>query len=621
MAERSSWDVIKRFFRGLFMVLTGYFALLGLGVTILGGLLAFALYKHVQGGEGGSSPAVHLAKPSLENSVLKITLDRPLTVESLGERQKLLGALFNETLPTSLDEVQVALRRATDDVRVQGVYLHVTNASAGLSTLTSLRRSLEQYTSSQKPLYIHLDEGDSNFYFLATAAQKINLSPVGGLTIPGPAFQLTYFGSALEKLGVQLEVVKAGKYKSAMESFVQDQPSPETLEMYQAMEGSLRNTMVGAIAKGRKRTDAEVRAWLKSSFFTSQQALKQGLVDRVGYASDWEEELKTELKAQSIVDWSDYLDQTDDLDKPKLSEDGNSIALIEARGEIVSGVDDARGEGIAPHTMIEELKWAADDNDIKAVVLRVDSPGGSAMASDLIWDEVRKLSVKKPLVVSMGSVAASGGYYISAPARLIYAEPTTITGSIGVIGAIPKGIKLAEKWGVNFHMVTGSDRKDYLNFGSKSSIEDKAVLGESIKETYDTFVQKVAEGRKQDVKRVYEIAEGRVYTGAEALNIGLVDRLGGLRDAFQGAKELAQLDVNKLYPIARYQPKAESLLDCFGEESPWQCFSELQGGLQLPELWRPLQRLAKLLSEDRVLAYWPGYSSLTDSLHGLSSEE
>ncbi len=630
MTEQGKSGAIGRFFRTVFVVLTGYFALVGIGVTILGALLAFVLYKHIQGGEGSSaSVAAHLKRQSIEHAVLKIKMDRPLTTESLGERDKLWGALFSETLPIPVDELQVALRRAADDPRIHAVYLDVEHASASLSTLTSLRHSLEQFALSQKPIYVHLDEGDSNFYYLASVGQRISLSPVGGLTIPGPAFQLTYFGSALEKLGVQLEVVRAGKYKSAMESFVQDQPSAETLEMYQALEGSLRDTLVSAIAKSRKRSEAEVKSWMKLSFFTSKQALEKGLVDRIGYPKAWEDELKEASKAQQLVELDDYLEATEDLDKPLLAGGDSNIALIEAKGEIVSAASSqARGESIAPEAMIEQLRWAAEDKNIKAVVLRVDSPGGSALASDLIWDEVRKLNETKPVVVSMGAVAASGGYYISAPTRLVYAEPTTITGSIGVIGAIPKGLKLAEKWGVNFHMVTGSDRKDYLNFGTKSSPEDKAILGESIRETYDTFVNKVAEGRKLDPKRVYQIAEGRVYTGAEALTLGLVDRLGGLRDAFQGAKELAALDPKKLYPIVRYQPKAQSLLECLSESSPLQCISELGAGAHLrlkllqgsPELWQPVRRLTQVLQNDHVLAYWPGYTSLGQPLQGLSGE-
>ncbi|MFY7929987.1 MAG: S49 family peptidase, partial [Oligoflexus sp.] len=296
MRETRQRGFFGRLLRSIFVIVTGYLALLGLGVTILGVLFGIFIYKHMETGgsfEAGKN-AVLVKEPPLDQALLRIKLDRPLTVESLDDTDRLLGQLFNETLPISVDELQLALRRAAEDKRVLGVLLDIDNTGADLSTITSLRRTLEQYTASQKPLYVHLNEGDSSLYYLASVGTKINLAPVSGLTIPGPAFQLTYFGSALERLGLEVEVVRAGRYKSAMEFLIANQPSPETTEMYQSIEGSLRNTLADAISQGRKRSTDEALSWLKRSLFTSQQALTQGLVDRVGYVSDWEEELKTE---------------------------------------------------------------------------------------------------------------------------------------------------------------------------------------------------------------------------------------------------------------------------------------------------------------------------------------
>lgn len=601
-----------RILRKIFMVLTGYFALLGLSVTVFSVLAGIFIYRHIDVEGVGKKTDGRAGKAPIEDVIVRMTLDRPLSVDSIDERSRLFSQIFGEDLPIMVDDLQLALRRAASDARVKAVLLDVQNSSADLSTLSSLRRSLEQYVSSQKPLFVHLNEGDSAFYYLGSAGSKINLAPVSGLTIPGPTLQLTYFGSALQKLGVQLEVVKAGKYKSAMESFIQDSPSPETTEMYQAIEASLRESLVSAIASGRKKSPDEVAQWLRRSLFTSQQALSQGLVDRVGYLVDWEEDLKNESQAKAFVDLDAYLGASDSLDESRYSGDDQSLGLIEANGEIVMGSSGSSTDVITPERMIEQLHWAKDDPKIKAVVLRIDSPGGSALASDLIWDEVKKLSAQKPLVVSMGSVAASGGYYIAAPASLIIAEPTTITGSIGVIGAIPKGLDVAEKWGVHFHVITGSDRRNYLNFGTQSSPEDKALLAESITETYDTFVKKVAEGRKQAPERIAGIAEGRVYTGAEAQKLGLVDRLGGLREAMQAAKELAKLDTEKLYSVQRYRPKAKNLLDCLVESSVWECLGEIQGESKLGftgtarRSLEALERVERLLGESGVLTYWPG---------------
>ncbi|MDQ3234689.1 MAG: signal peptide peptidase SppA, partial [Pseudobdellovibrionaceae bacterium] len=554
------------------------------------------------------------ANTEIDHSILHLKLDRPIVPQSLDDSDRFFGSLFNETVPVSLLDLQTALRRAAEDARVQAVLLDITNTGGSFSTMTALRRSLDTYRASQKPLYVSLNDGDTSIYYLASAGNQISLSPLGGLTVTGPAFQLAYFGSALDKLGVQFEVVKAGKFKSAMEAFVQDTPSPETLEMYGALEASLRGTVATAIANNRKRSVAEVNGWLKRSIFTSQEALKEGLVDRVGYLPAWLEELKTATKAQRFVELRPYLSGSAQLDEARIYKGSEAIALIRAEGEIVNSTR-SNSDQIAPDHLIEELQWAAADDDVKAVVMRIDSPGGSALASDLIWDEVRKLAEKKPLVVSMGAVAASGGYYIAAPATMIVAEATTITGSIGVIGGMPKGLKVAEKWGVNFHMVTASDRKDYLNFATKSSEADKELIRGSIKDTYDTFVQKVAAGRKQAPERIFQIAEGRVYTGADAVTIGLVDRLGGFHEAVRAAKELAKLDPEKFYSLEEYQPQPKNLLDCIRSGNIGECVTTLQDSesflpwksrTPLPLGLDQLQHATELLQSGQALAYWPG---------------
>jgi len=617
MGDAKNRGFLGRAFRSLFVIITSYLALVGLMVTVLGILLGVFIYSVTrQNMKDSTSKTVKgslSAQKEIDRSILRLKLDRPIVAQSLDESERFFGSLFRDTVPVSLMDLQTALRRAAEDIRVQAVLLDITNTRADFSTMTALRRALDTYRASQKPLFVSLNDADTSLYYLATAGNKISLSPLGGLNITGPAFQLAYFGSALEKLGVQFEVVKAGKFKSAMESFVQDQPSPETLEMYGALEASLRGTVTTAVAASRKHTVAEVNAWLKRSFFTSQDALKEGLVDRVGYLPEWEEELKNEVKAERFVELRAYLRFSSSLDEPRIATGSEALALIEARGEIVSSAR-SNSDQIAPDHIIQELQWAAAEDSIKAVVMRIESPGGSALASDLIWDEVRKLAAKKPVVVSMGAVAASGGYYIAAPATLIVAEATTITGSIGVIGGMPKGTKVAEKWGVNFHIVTQSDRKDYLNFASKSSEEDKNLIRNSIKETYDAFVTKVAQGRKQNPERIYQIAEGRVYTGADALTLGLVDRLGGFSDAVRAAKELAKLDPEKFYPLEEYHPQPKNLLDCIRGGDWMECVESMQDSesifpsrtIKLPLGLDQLAHSMQLLQSGEALAYWPG---------------
>ncbi|MBC7660019.1 MAG: signal peptide peptidase SppA [Chitinophagaceae bacterium] len=617
--------IFSRLLRSVFMIFTGYFALLGILVTAFFLLIGIGVYHKLSTSDTTTTPKKAAAPAELSDALLKITVERGITSEAPNDRQRLISQLFSQDLPVSSKELETALRRAAADQRVHAVLLDFENGGTDFVTTSALRRSILEFEKSQKPIYVHLNEADTLLYYLASSGTKINLAPVSGITIPGPAFQLTYFGSALKKLGVEMEVVRAGKYKSYMEPYTLDAPSAETMEMYGAIENSLRGTLTDGIAEGRKKPKDQVTGWLKRSLFTSGQSLQQGLVDRIGYLPQWIEDIKTETKSKNVIELEKYLAGSDELDdgrKAPVMGGGSepALALIEATGEIVmEAAGDTSGK-ITPKALIKELKWAREKDEIKAVVMRVDSPGGSALASDLIWDEVRKLSEKKPLIVSMGSVAASGGYYISAPATMIIAEPTTITGSIGVIGASPKGLQVSDKWGVSFHMITNSDRKNYLNFGSKSTEQDRAILGESIDETYNAFVTKVAAGRKQDPQHIFAIAQGRVYTGIEASKIGLVDKLGGLNDAMREAKVLAKLDPEKFYNLDKYEPEDESILDCFTGGNAWKCMKDLKSGAQssigagssapfASLLKKPLETAAqmeRLLNDSSVLAYWPG---------------
>ena len=626
MNQARQRGIFSRLLRSIFMIFTGYFALLGILVTTVSLLIGVGIYRKLNSVEGTGDKSKKVVVPTeINESVLKITIDRGIVSESLSDRQKIFSQIFSNELPISIDELKAVLRHAGTDKRVKAVLLDIESGGADFVTTSALRRALLDFRKTEKPLYVHLNEADTLLYYLASTATKINLAPVSGLTLPGPAFQLTYFGGALKKLGVELEVVRAGKFKSAMEPFVLDAPSAETIEMYGAIESSLRGTLVDDIAESRKKTKEEVNAWLKRSLFTSPQSLQQGLVDRLGYLPQFVEDVKTETKAQNIIEYKKYRSATKDMDDsdkaPKMGGgDEPSIAYIEASGEIAMDASNDGDGKITPKNLIKELKWARERDAVKAVVFRIDSPGGSALASDLIWDEVRKLCEKKPVVVSMGAVAASGGYYIAAPAAMIVAEPTTITGSIGVIGAAPKALQVAEKWGISFHLITQSDRKSYLNLGSKSSETDKQILGESIDETYNSFVNKVATGRKQDPQHIFAIAQGRVYTGLEASKIGLVDKLGGKDEAIREAELLAKFDPEKMNKMERFEDEDENLLDCLVDGSAWDCIKDIRSGAMIglkksqissqnASLRKPIETLATLeaiLNDSTVLAYWPG---------------
>ncbi|MBF0442545.1 MAG: signal peptide peptidase SppA, partial [Oligoflexales bacterium] len=472
-----------------------------------------------------------------------------------------------------------SVRRAASDSRVNGIFLTIDSLDSSLAMISEIRESLEKFRETKKPIWIHINSADTSEYYLATIADQLTLTPSGSLMIPGPMFQLIYVKSALQKIGVHVDVVKQGKYKSAMESFVEDSPSRETLEMYSSMEDRILEYLIKNMAKIRKKPNEDVRRWLEKSIFTANEAVKLGLVDVLNYREEVKEELVKITDSNSIISMQDYLDATDNLDDPVLDHTGNKVALIEAVGTIYDDSNSASSsinDSITPRRMIKEINWALEDDDIKAVVMRVSSPGGSALASDIIWNHVKKLSAKKPVVVSMSSVAASGGYYISAPATKIVAEPTTITGSIGVISAIPKLDGFKEKFGINFYMLTRSKRSDLFNIGKRLSQSDLKALSDQGEFTYRTFLDKVAEGRKMPLEKVEKLAEGRVYTGAEAIDIGLVDREGSISDAFALAKELAGLDPLKLYPLEKYRGNRLSPFECLkSSQNLFECLREI----------------------------------------------
>lgn len=560
------------------------------------------------------APSVNVVEVDVDDSIVEIDLDGMIQSRRESPRDRFYSDLFGGPRSYQLDDLRKTLARAGEDIRVRGVYLNLRNPVGGFAIFKELRQSLVEFQKTGKPLYVNLYSGETLSYFLASAGSKINLSPLGGLSIPGPAFQLTYFGPALEKLGVEMEVFRAGKYKSAMEPFVNKEPSDASREMYEAMEQSLRASLASTIGEQRKKEQSEVLSWLKKSFLSSDEALSLGAIDRVGYEDGFRVELEELTKTTRFVKWRRYLSASQDLDEPRIAQDDASVGYVEAFGEIRMTQTDSSSPSIVPDHLIRELKWQAEQEDVKAVVMRVDSPGGSALAADMIWEEVRKLSLSKPVVVSMGQVAASGGYYISAPAQKILADPQTITGSIGVIGAKLVGKDVADRYGVHFHVISQSDRRDFLNFSRSASEDDKKIMSQSIDHVYQTFIRKVADGRGKSKDQIHELAQGRVYTGMQALELGLVDQLGGRQEAFRLAKELAKLNPEKLYKIKRYRRKPTSILDCLDHgANSWECINDIEvnigfrSALQnaIPEPLQSSYRTLSLLQEESSLVLWP----------------
>lgn len=617
--EERQENILVRFILGVGRLIRSFFVVIGVFTTLLVGMAVWgivSLSRH---------QAVQTPVAIDEDSILTLDLSGRLTDRAPVFSDVLFGQLFGDDegiLYT--EEVRQAIERAATQQHVKGIHMVIGDLQGSLAEIEELRGALIRFRESKKPVQAHLTAADNGTFLLATAADTIALAPSGNLMIPGPFFQLVYFGDALRKLGVEAEVIRHGEYKSAFEPLVLSEPSKPALEMYGAMEAALRDHFIQTTASGRQRPPEETRAWYGRGIFSASEALKAGLVNTLKYEPDFFAEFEERLKTTETVDYIDLLNAVPEKSEPAAKNGKAGIALIEAMGEISLADSGADDWVITPDYLSPEIRWAMEDENVRAVVMRISSPGGDATAADLIWNDLAELAAKKPLIVSMGDVAASGGYYMAAPAAHIVAQPSTLTGSIGVIGLVLNGSALQEKFGVNFHMVTQSERKNLLDAGKPMTEADRTVLLASLDETYALFLDRVSKGRKMDVEKVDALAGGRVYSGIEARRIGLVDSLGGMAEAFRIAKEKAGLDPKSRYPVLRYEEPEPSLSECLkNPRDMMECLRQFRQGAGVrTDLLPPFSAESrKILAaarrwqhlSHRPAVLWPGY--LGTALH------
>ncbi len=498
---------------------------------------------------------------------LRLTLNGPLN-EDLAEKNLFASTIQSFYRPSSIINIyqyDQALAQAAKEPLIKGLFLDIDRLSGSFSNIEELRTSLERFKKSGKMIYGWIASADTKSYYLASICDRIFLTPTGQIYIPGPLIQNTYFGDALKKLGVSIEIVRAGSYKSAVEPFIVNQPSEAASEMNQSLSESLSKTLVAGIkqARGEKAHPID---WFKKGLLHASEALDLGLVDELSYLFQAQDRAEKDFHAKELK-FDAFLQHLEQQDESNSQTDG--IAIIEASGDIQMDSDDDQETGIGPRQLFKELDWAEKDNRVKAILLKIKSPGGSALASDLIAERLTRLKQKKPIVAYLSSVAASGGYYIAAPADKIITTATTLTGSIGVFGMIPKFQSFAEKYGISFFVFSQSDRRNLFNPGSPSSTEDLSVLEKLTLKTYDEFKKIVARGRNLDDTQVEALAGGRVWTGEQALNKGLVDRIGTLHDALEEAKILAKLPIEDKVPLLFWQKPFFKFSECF--RSPSRC--------------------------------------------------
>ncbi len=526
-----------------------------LGSLIAFGILIFMFFVFLAlVGSSGEGVVVK------ENSILELSLKEPV-YDYLGTDDNApFGGLFEEGL--GLDEILHAIRVATNDDRIKGISIRNNFLFTGLAQTQELRDALIRFKDAGKFVYAFSDFYSQKDYYLASVADSVFLHPQGIMDFKGLASEVLYYKELQEKSGIKMEVIRHGKYKSAVEPFLSDSMSEENRTQIQELLLSVWGVMLQDIADAREMTVADLNRIADTlGARTPDFAIASGLLDGKRYWDEYEALLReaigfsegTKLNYLSVVDYSQLAQQK------KLYKGKDRIAVIYAQGEILYGEGDRQfiGQGY----LQRELKRARENDKVKAVVLRVDSPGGSSLVSDIIWRDVKLTQQVKPVVVSFGNVAASGGYYMAVAADKIYAEPTTITGSIGVFGTIPNIHGFAEEIGVNAEQVgTNANAVDYSFFEPMTPAFRKQ-LEEGVAATYQAFLERVAEGRKMSVEEVNEIAQGRVWSGVTAKEIGLVDELGSLDDAILAAAELAEIGTFSIRKYPKYKSDFERFMD------------------------------------------------------------
>jgi len=502
--------------------------------------------------------------PTVEqDSLLVFDLSANITDSPVGESgEELIAEALGSGGPPRLQlrKIVSAIDAAAEDSRIAGLYLHGSvlpqNLGSGYAAILDVRAALERFRAAGKPVLAYVVAPNTRDFLLASAADRVAMNPMGMMMIPGLAAEVMYFGGAFEKYGIGVQIARAGQYKSAGEAFVQDHMSPEEREQLTALLNDLWAEVIVRISTSRSLEDGVLQGLIdREALISANDAIENGLIDEIRDFSDLLGELKQmtgeadTARTFRQIAISDYVKATEPL--PGIPVRGPKIAVVYAEGEIVDG--EGSSGTVGGDRLARELRTVRADDEIKAVVLRVNSPGGSAIASDVIRRELIMLRQDKPLVISMGTVAASGGYWIAAESDRIFAQPNTITGSIGVIAMIPNVQGLTEKVALNVETVQTGRNADIFSLMKPRDEEAMAIIQERIGEVYDQFLDLVAAGRQMDRNAVDEIAGGRVWSGADALENGLVDELGSLRNAIEYAASLSQLeDYNVIdHPPAR----------------------------------------------------------------------
>ena len=531
---------MKSFFKYLFATILGLFIFSIIWVVIFFSIIGAAM---------SGSKEVKIS----DNSVFELKLEGILVERHKNDVISSFASEINSSVSEiALDDIMASIDKATDNDNIKGIYLHIGDFSASVASLQEIYKGLEKFKKTGRFIVAYADSYGNGTYYLSSIADKVYMNPSGTLALTGINISTVFFKDLLSKIGVEMQIFKVGTFKSAVEPFTQTSMSEANRLQLTTFINSIWTEITKTIARNRGISDTEVNLYADSGLFLddAQTAVHHKLIDSLVYSSDMKEII------EKLVD-KDYNTLTiNDMKLVARNKEysKNRIAIVYAVGEIDGS---NKNDGIDSEDISEDLIDIADNDKIKAVVLRINSPGGSAYGSEQIWKAVSVVKSKKPIVVSMGDYAASGGYYIACNTDRIFAQPTTLTGSIGIFGIFPNIGGLTDKLGIKFDNVKTNKYSDFGATYRPMNTEERAILQRYINNGYELFTKRCAEGRNMNIDSLKAIAEGRIYSGTDAMRLGLVDEMGGLEEAIAFAAKKANISD---YTI-KYYPSVKSLIE------------------------------------------------------------
>lgn len=542
-----------------------------------------------------------------ENSVMMLNMRGTLVERTQENPIDILSKLIKEDTETyGLDDILASIKKAKENKNIKGIYLQASYLSTSYASLQEIRNALLDFKESGKFVIAYSDTYSQKLYYLSSVADKVLLNPKGVIEWRGISSTPLFYKDLLKKVGVEMQIFKVGTYKSAVEPFISTEMSTANREQVTEFINSVWKQITKDVSASRNISVDFLNAYADRMlmFYPAEETISAGLADALIYRNDVRNYLKKMMRIDEkaslpILGLNDMINVKKNLPKDR---SGNIVAVYYASGEITDNpISGATNEGIVGNKMIRDLRRLKENEDIKAVVLRVNSPGGSAFASEQIWHAVKELKATKPVIVSMGDYAASGGYYISCIADTIVAEPTTLTGSIGIFGMIPNIKELSEKIGITYDVVKTNKYSDIGNIMRPFNEDEKALIQMTVSQGYDTFIARCAEGRGMTKGAIEKIAEGRIWTGETAQKLGLVDELGGIDKALEIAVSKAGID---RYTIISY-PKKKDFFSSLFESAPTNYIESQLLNSKLGEYYQSFGLLKNLKEKSAIQARIP----------------